>query len=133
MFSDMDRRITVYPVFLRFQGMVNSGKDHVMADENSLFYGNAALILKMAAGINKHIFSKGYVFPKICIKRRKQAKGFIYLLSCQFFHNLPDFLRCMILGIQFHPQPDSLLTQFLKQSLPPGILSPFPFFSMKFF
>ena len=60
---------------------------------------NAALILKVTAGIDENIFPDVNVPPKIGIKRRKQPEAFIHFLSYQFRHDKNYFFRRMVLGI----------------------------------
>ena len=85
-FSDVDRGgMHGSPVFGR-KIMVESCDHHIMANQSLVANKYASLILKMAAGINKYMFSDGYIFSIVGIERRKKCEGSVYVFCCQFFH-----------------------------------------------
>ena len=89
--------------------MVNGCKYYIVSNESAVPNDNAALILKMAAGIDKHIFSNRNIFSEVGVKRRKQAERIVNLFSCELFHKLPQFCRSMVTVVDFHPDLDCLL------------------------
>ena len=70
--------------FLRSKVMVQCGQDNIMSDQGTIININAALILELTAGIDKHILSKCDVLSEISIERWEESEGRIYWLSRQF-------------------------------------------------
>ena len=65
----------------------------MMANQSSISNGNAALILKTAAAVNKNPFANGDIFPKIRVERGKHRKALIDRLANELFHQPTDFFR----------------------------------------
>ena len=62
-------------------GMVERGQHHIVADEGAVADVNAALILELAAHIEKDVLPDVDVFPAVGIKGRKQAKALVHRLA----------------------------------------------------
>ena len=60
--------------FLGLQKMVERGKHHIVPDLAAVPDGYAAMILEMAAGIDKHVFPDFDVLPEVGIKRREHTE-----------------------------------------------------------
>ena len=54
--------------------MVERGKDHIMTYLASVAYHDSTVVLKMTAGVDKHIFAYGDVFTEIRIEGWKNAQ-----------------------------------------------------------
>lgn len=76
-------RMIVYPMgWIKI--VVDGCQHHIMANERTVPDGYTALILKMASGIDKHIFANVNIFPEVCVKGRKQAKAVIHFFPDDF-------------------------------------------------
>jgi len=78
------RRLHTFPT-LGIQVVIECCKHNLMTDQSAVAYGYAALVLKTASGIYKHVFAYRYVFAAVGVKGRKQQKRFV----C-FFANQPE-------------------------------------------
>ena len=72
-----------------------------MADQGAVSDKNAALILKLATHVDKHVFSHMDVLSTVRVKRREQGKGLIYRPAGQFGEKGPQFFRFMISMVDF--------------------------------
>ena len=72
MLSDMNRCIGIGSIFLRFQSVIHCSQHNIVTDQRAVADGNSALILKMAAGVDEHIFADGDIFTKVRVEWRKQ-------------------------------------------------------------
>ena len=61
--------------------MIQSGEDHIVADKRPIAYRNPALILKMAAGINKDIFPERDIFPAVGVEWGMETEPLVHGLS----------------------------------------------------
>lgn len=113
--------------------MVDRCQHHVVSYQRTITDRDAALILKMTAGINKDIFPYCNILTKVCIKGWEQTEVIFQFFSGQPPHHLPDFLWRMIVIIQFHANAYRFLTKLTEDTLPLWILCASAFFSPKFF
>ena len=58
----------IFTVICRIKVMVNGCKHYIVSNERTVPNDNAALILKMAAGIDKHIFPNRDIFSEVRVK-----------------------------------------------------------------
>ena len=95
-----DRRGIGHLALLWFQKMVERSKHHIVPYLASIADEYAAMVLKMAAGIDKHILAHLDVLTEIGIKRWEHTErggdGFPEKLG----QDVPDFLRSMIGRVQ---------------------------------
>jgi hypothetical protein len=81
--------------------VVKRSQRYPMPYQNIIAYYNTPLILETTARVNKHIFTHGDIFPKIRIKRRKQAKRLIYVFSDKPGKNPANHFRFVVRAVQF--------------------------------
>lgn len=62
----------------RIHVVIKCGENHVVPNQATVAQCHSTLVLEMAAGIDKHIFSYMDIFPKISIKRRKYPESVVY-------------------------------------------------------
>lgn len=65
MVTDGNRGIVVFTVLGRVQVMVDDSQNNVMADQSTVPNLDSALVLKVAAGIDKDILTKLDVLSKV--------------------------------------------------------------------
>ena len=65
--------IGAYPHVLA-ESVVECGENYIMPDLTTVTDCNPTMILKVAAGIDKHIFANSNVLTEIRVKRRKYTK-----------------------------------------------------------
>ncbi|GEM_PF-6598243 len=65
MVTDGNRGIVVFTVLGRVQVMVDGSQNNVMADQSTVPNLDSALVLKVAAGIDKDILTKLDVLSKV--------------------------------------------------------------------
>ena len=56
------------------KGVVERGKDHAMAYLTAVADVDAAVVLKLAAGVDEHVLAHVDVFPEVGIQGRKDAQ-----------------------------------------------------------
>ena len=95
----MDRRRDNISPVSGVQIVVQGCQDNIVTDQGTVTDGNPSLILKLTSGIKKYMFPNGKVFSAVCIKGREEVEAFIHRLSCQLFHQIPDFFRGMIASV----------------------------------
>lgn len=71
--QDYRSRISEAAIF-GLKSMVERGKHHVVAYLTAVAKGYASMILKVAAGVDKHVFAYVYVLAEIGIERRKHSQ-----------------------------------------------------------
>lgn len=82
-FADTDGGGQVVGALRRVLPVVDGGEHHMGADQRPIPDIDAALILKMAATVNKDVFADVDIFAALRVKRRKQGEAFIDLLPGQ--------------------------------------------------
>lgn len=78
------------------QVVIQGRQYDMMADQGVVSNNNAALILKTAARVDEHVFPEADVFAEVGVKGREHREGFIYDLSGQPAHQIPDLFGRMI-------------------------------------
>lgn len=71
--QDYRSRISEAAVF-GLNSVVERGKHHVVAYLTAIAKGYASMILKVTAGIDKHVFAYVYVLAEVGIERRKHSQ-----------------------------------------------------------
>ena len=64
-----------------------------MADEHVVPNGDAPLILKAAAGVDKNALAQGDVLPAVAAEGREKGKSLIHGLANELGEEVPNFLR----------------------------------------
>lgn len=80
--------------------VVERGEYYVVPHQAIVAQRDAAVVLEMAASIDKDILSDGDILSEIGIKRREDTKGTIYFLTEKPGEQSPYFIRSMVGGIQ---------------------------------
>ncbi len=58
----------------RHETVIEGGHHHVMSNESAVANGNAALILKAAAGVYEDVPANSHVLAAVGVERREHAK-----------------------------------------------------------
>jgi len=106
--ADVDRCAMVGAV-IGVQVVVDGGQHHPVADQCVVPDVDAALILKIAAGIDEHVLSQVNVPPEVCIEGRKHGHAVIYRLARQLRHDFYDFSLRVVLRVQLHGLANGVL------------------------
>ena len=92
--------------------MIQGSQNDMMADQGAVADDNAALILKTAARIHKHVFPEMDIFSEIGIKGREHREGFINGVSCQPAHQITDLFWRVIGTVEFSGNTHGFVTHF---------------------
>ena len=84
--------------------MVQGSQHHIVADEGAVSDGDASLVLKVAAGVEKHIAANGDVLAVVGIEGREQTEALAHRLADEFREQPYHLLRLMVGKIQFRRQ-----------------------------
>ena len=76
---------------------------------------NPAMVLKMAAGIDKYVITDFNILSEIRIERREHAKRGRHGLSEKFGEQRPHLVRSIIGSIQFKCNTSRLITHFVHK------------------
>ena len=92
--------------------MVHGGQHHVVAQKGTVTQGDAALVLEVAAGVDKDPFAHRGVLAAVGVEGGKEAEALIHGLANDFGENLPDFLPGVVLGVELTGQAHGDLIDF---------------------
>ena len=95
--------------------MVKCCKHHIMAYLATVTKCHSAMILKMAAGIDKHTSTHMYVPAEIRVEWRKDTQSVGHLISEKFRQHGTDFIRCMIGRVQLKRDTSCLVAHVVHQ------------------
>lgn len=73
-FADNNGRNIIPMSFFPAQAMVDGGHHHIMANQSSVTDGDTALILKLAACVDKHRLANVNILAKIGVERGNRVK-----------------------------------------------------------
>ena len=111
--ADMHRLGIHIPARIWIHSVVQGGNHHVLTNQHIIADGNAPLVLKLAAGIDKHPLAEHKIFTAVGIERRKKPKGFIYLSAREFRHNLNNFFGRVVAAVE----PECNAYRFLAEAV----------------
>ena len=76
---------------------------------------HSTMILKVAAGIDKHTFTYMYVPAEVCVEWRKDTQRVGYPITEKFRQHGTDFIRCMISCVQLKRDTSCLVAHVVHQ------------------
>ena len=109
--ADGHRREVVNMAFVRPQTVINGRHGDAMPDQRAVTYGDAALILKAAAGIDEHAPAEADILAEVRVKRRKKTKILRHVPPGDAAHKVADFFRRVGGAVEFHSQALRLVTE----------------------
>ena len=105
-----DRGGISHLAFLRFNEVVQCGKHDIMSYLAAVTDCYAAVILKMAAGVDEYAFSYMDVLSEVRVERREDPECVRHLVAEQLGQHCPDFTGCTVGGVQPERDTPSLST-----------------------
>ena len=72
--------------------MVERGEHHIMPDETTVAQCHAAMILKMATGVDEDVAPDGDILAEIGVERRKHLEGLVHGFAEQMRHQHTQLL-----------------------------------------
>ena len=80
--------------------MVKRSDHRLRTYQCTVAYRDTALILKLTACVDKHIFAELSIFAAIGVERREHIRAFRERSACQLFHQHADLLGRMVGVVQ---------------------------------
>ena len=97
--------------------MIESGKNHIMPYLTAVADGYAAMILKMAAGIDEHSFPDIDILSIIGIEWRKYTERGRYFISEQFRQQFSYFVGCTVSSVQQEGDASCLIAHSVHETM----------------